>query len=155
MSLINIVRNPKLNTVLQVQSYLCWVQRNDHLLSPAGCAMSDTSHNAVGRLGHLVTLLAHFQPAVKHPTSFSAAQLSSLCPKPLALWSITSFAKTTKQGITYVGEERCSEDSVSKSKRLKFLSGLESTSYLNLRDRAVNFIYFIASPILQLVKQFF
>jgi len=55
------VRSPKLNTALKVRPYQGRVQRDDHSLAPAGCAISDASQDAIGLLGHLGTLLAHVQ----------------------------------------------------------------------------------------------
>jgi len=40
------------------------VQRDKHLPSPALCAISDTSQDAINLLGYLGTLLTHTQPAV-------------------------------------------------------------------------------------------
>ncbi|KAK4823411.1 hypothetical protein QYF61_001785 [Mycteria americana] len=49
-----VVRGPKLNTVFEVRPHQCRVQGHDHFPSPAGHAISDTSQDATGFLGHLV-----------------------------------------------------------------------------------------------------
>ncbi|KAK4810299.1 hypothetical protein QYF61_017346 [Mycteria americana] len=55
------VRGPTLNTAFEVRPHQCPVQGHDHCPSPAGHAISDTSQDAIGLLGHLGTLLAHIQ----------------------------------------------------------------------------------------------
>ena len=82
-----VVRGPKLNTVFEVQPHRCWVQGYDHLPTPAGHTIPDTSQDAIGLLGHLGTLLAHVQPAVdKHPkVLFHQASFQPLLPKPVVL----------------------------------------------------------------------
>ncbi|KAK4825734.1 hypothetical protein QYF61_002173 [Mycteria americana] len=59
-------------------------------LGPAGHTISDTSQDAVGFLGHLGTLLAHIEPAVKqHPqVLFRLAACQPLFPKPVALHGV-------------------------------------------------------------------
>ncbi|KAK4811904.1 hypothetical protein QYF61_017428 [Mycteria americana] len=54
-----VVGGPTLNTAFEVQPYQCRVQGHDHFSSPAGHTVSDTSQDAIGRLGHLGT-----QPAL-------------------------------------------------------------------------------------------
>ncbi|KAK4810025.1 LOW QUALITY PROTEIN: hypothetical protein QYF61_005088 [Mycteria americana] len=82
-----VVRGPKLNTVFEVRPHQCRVQGHDHFPSLAGHAIFDTSQDAIGFLGHLGTLLAHVQPAVKqHPqVLFHRASFQPLFPKPVAL----------------------------------------------------------------------
>jgi len=53
-----------MNTVLEVRPHQCQVQGQDHLPTPAGHTIPDTSQDAVGLLGHLGMLLAHVQLAV-------------------------------------------------------------------------------------------
>ncbi|GAB0208866.1 mitochondrial enolase superfamily member 1 [Grus japonensis] len=80
-------RGPKLNTVLEVRPQQCQLQGHNHFPTPAGHTVPDTSQDAVGRLGHLSTLLAHIQPAVnQHPqVLFHQAAFEPLFPKPVAL----------------------------------------------------------------------
>jgi len=54
------------NTILQVWSHQYQVQGHDHLPTPAGQTIPDTSQDAFDLLGHLDTLLAHVQLAVNH-----------------------------------------------------------------------------------------
>ncbi|KAK4823872.1 hypothetical protein QYF61_007628 [Mycteria americana] len=90
LSVSLVVRGPKLNTVFEVRPHQCRVQGHDHFPSPAGHAISDTSQDAVGFLGHLGTLPAHVQPAVnQHPQVLShQAAFQSLFPKPVALHGV-------------------------------------------------------------------
>ncbi|KAK4819628.1 hypothetical protein QYF61_008848 [Mycteria americana] len=76
-----VVRGPKLNTVFE---------GHDHIPSPAGHAIFDTSQDAIGFLGHLGTLLAHIQLAVnQHPqVLFRWAASQPLFPKPVALHGV-------------------------------------------------------------------
>ncbi|KAK4826053.1 hypothetical protein QYF61_004168 [Mycteria americana] len=85
-----VVRGPKLNTVFEVRPHQCQVQGHDHCPSPAGHAISDTSQDAVGLLGHLGTLLAHIQPSVnQYPqVLFCQAAFQPLFPKPVALHGV-------------------------------------------------------------------
>ncbi|KAK4825008.1 hypothetical protein QYF61_022954 [Mycteria americana] len=73
-----VVGGPKLNTVFE---------GHDHFPSPAGHAISHTSQDAIGFLGHLGTLLAHIQAALdQHPqVLFCQAACQPLFPKPVAL----------------------------------------------------------------------
>ncbi|KAK4826688.1 hypothetical protein QYF61_010697 [Mycteria americana] len=96
-----VVRGPKLNTVFEVQPHQCRVQGGNHVLSPAGHTISDTSQDAIGLLGHLGTLLAHIQVAIdQHPQVllFQAA-FQPLFPKPVALHGVvvTQSLPTLKQ----------------------------------------------------------
>ncbi|KAK4827716.1 hypothetical protein QYF61_021016 [Mycteria americana] len=63
---------------------------DDHFPSPAGHAISDTSQDAIGLLGHLGTLLAHIQAAVnQYPqVLFCQAAFQPLFPKPVALHGV-------------------------------------------------------------------
>ena len=90
LNVLLLVRGPKLNTILQVQTYQCRVQGHDHLPAPAGHAILGTSQDAVGLLGHLGTLLAHVQPAVnQYPkVLFRQAAFQPLFPKPVALHGV-------------------------------------------------------------------
>ncbi|KAK4815341.1 hypothetical protein QYF61_000173 [Mycteria americana] len=85
-----VVRGPKLNTVFEVRPHQCRVQGHDRFPSPAGHAISDTSQDAIGFLGHLGTLLAHIQPAVnQHPqVLLCQAAFQPLFPKPVALHGV-------------------------------------------------------------------
>ncbi|KAK4821271.1 hypothetical protein QYF61_017149 [Mycteria americana] len=85
-----VVRGQKLNTVFEVWPHQCRVQGHNHFPSPAGHATPDTSQDAIGFLGHLGTLLAHVQPAVKqHPqVLFHWAAFQPLFPKPVALHGV-------------------------------------------------------------------
>ncbi|KAK4827727.1 LOW QUALITY PROTEIN: hypothetical protein QYF61_021155 [Mycteria americana] len=76
-----VVRGPKLNTVFE---------GHDHFPSPAGHAISDTSQDAIGFLGHLGTLLAHIQQSInQHPQVLSCqAAFQPLFPKPVALHGV-------------------------------------------------------------------
>ena len=73
-----------------VWPHRCRVQGLDHLPTPAGHAVPDTSQGATGLLGHLGTLLAHVQLAVdQHPkVLFCSAALQQLFPKPVALQGV-------------------------------------------------------------------
>ncbi|KAK4813467.1 hypothetical protein QYF61_006258 [Mycteria americana] len=84
------VRGPKLNTVFEVRPHQCRVQGHDHCPTPAGHAISDTSQDAIGFLGHLGTLLAHIQLAVnQHPqVLLCQAAFQPLFPKPVALHGV-------------------------------------------------------------------
>ncbi|KAK4821042.1 hypothetical protein QYF61_012222 [Mycteria americana] len=79
-----------LNTAFEVQPHQCRVQGHDHCPSPAGHAISDTSQDAIGFLGHLGTLLAHIQAAVnKHPqVLLCQAAFQPLFPKPVVLHGV-------------------------------------------------------------------
>ncbi|KAK4808361.1 hypothetical protein QYF61_026964 [Mycteria americana] len=85
-----VVRGPKLNTAFEVRPHQCRVQGHDHCPSPAGHAISHTSQDAIGFLGHLGTLLAHIQAAVnQHPqVLFCQAAFQPLFPKPVALHGV-------------------------------------------------------------------
>ncbi|KAK4821623.1 hypothetical protein QYF61_026057 [Mycteria americana] len=85
-----VVRGPKLNTVFKVRPHQCRVQGHDHFPSPAGHAISDTSQDAIGFLGHLGTLLAHIQAAVNQRSQvlFCLAAFQPLFPKPVALHGV-------------------------------------------------------------------
>ncbi|KAK4806930.1 hypothetical protein QYF61_012651 [Mycteria americana] len=85
-----VVRGPKWNTVFEVQPHQGQVQGHNHFPSPAGHAISDTSQDAIGFLGHLGTLLAHIQAAVnQHPqVLFCLAAFQPLFPKPVALHGV-------------------------------------------------------------------
>ncbi|KAK4817391.1 hypothetical protein QYF61_012097 [Mycteria americana] len=85
-----VVGGPKLNTVFEVRPHQCRVQGHDHFPSPAGHAISHTSPDAIGFLGHLGTLLAHIQAAVnQHPqVLLCLAAFQPLFPKPVALHGV-------------------------------------------------------------------
>ncbi|KAK4826382.1 hypothetical protein QYF61_008053 [Mycteria americana] len=85
-----VVRGPKVNTVFKVRPHQCRVQGDNHFPSPAGHAISDTSQDAIGFLGHLGTLLAHIQAAVnQHPqVLLCQAAFQPLFPKPVALHGV-------------------------------------------------------------------
>ncbi|KAK4817813.1 hypothetical protein QYF61_027864 [Mycteria americana] len=76
-----VARGPKLNTVFE---------GDDHCPTPAGHAISDTSQDAIGFLGHLGTLLAHIQAAVNHHPQvlLCLAAFQPLFPKPVALHGV-------------------------------------------------------------------
>jgi len=82
-----VLGDPKLNTVLEVRPHPCQAQGLNHLPTPAGHTIPDTSQDAVGPLGHLGTLLAHVQPAVNQHSQvlFCHAAFQPLLPKPVAL----------------------------------------------------------------------
>ncbi|CAN0300535.1 unnamed protein product [Bubo scandiacus] len=84
------VRGSNLNTVFEVRPHQCQVQGDNHIPSPAGHTISDTSQDAIGLLGHLGTLLAHIQLAVdQHPqVLFHQAPFQPLFPKPVALHGV-------------------------------------------------------------------
>ncbi|KAK4819271.1 hypothetical protein QYF61_000482 [Mycteria americana] len=90
LNVLLVVRGPKLNTGFKVRPHQCRVQGHDHCPSPAGHAISDTSQDAIGLLGHLGTLLAHIQPAVDQHTQvlFRLAAFQPLFPKPVALHGV-------------------------------------------------------------------
>ncbi|KAK4815496.1 hypothetical protein QYF61_003054 [Mycteria americana] len=85
-----VVGGPKLNTVFEVRPHQCRVQGHNHFPSAAGHAISDTSQDAIGFLGHLGTLLAHIQPALnQHPqVLFRQAAFQPLFPKPVVLHEV-------------------------------------------------------------------
>ncbi|KAJ7405825.1 hypothetical protein BTVI_67559 [Pitangus sulphuratus] len=85
-----VVRGPELDTVLNVSPHQCQVQRDNHFSGPAGHTISDTGQDAIGLLGHLVTLLAHVQMAVdQHPqVLFHWDSLQTLFPQPVALHGV-------------------------------------------------------------------
>jgi len=58
-----LVRGPKLNAVLKVQSHQCHVQGISHFFSPTG-HISHAGQDAIGFLGHVDTLLTHVRLAV-------------------------------------------------------------------------------------------
>jgi len=66
------------------------LQGHDHLPTPAGHTIPETSQDAVGLLCHLGTLLAHVQLAVKqHPkVLFRWAAFQPLLPKPVVLHGV-------------------------------------------------------------------
>ncbi|KAK4822886.1 hypothetical protein QYF61_021105 [Mycteria americana] len=90
LSVLLVVKGPKLNTVFEVRPHQCQVEGDNHFPSPAGHAVSDTSQDAIGLLGHLGTLLAHIQVAVnQHPqVLFCQAAFQPLFPKPVALHGV-------------------------------------------------------------------
>ncbi|KAK4821920.1 hypothetical protein QYF61_004923 [Mycteria americana] len=90
LNVLLVVRGPKPSTGFEVRPHQCQVQGHDHCPTPAGHAISDTSQDAVGFLGHLGTLLAHIQLAVdQHPqVLFCQAAFQPLFPKPVALHGI-------------------------------------------------------------------
>ncbi|KAK4818164.1 hypothetical protein QYF61_007606 [Mycteria americana] len=92
---------PKLSTVFEVQPHQCRVQGHDHFPSPAGHAISHTSQDAIGLLGHLGTLPGHIQAAVNQHSQvlFCQAAFQPLCPKPVALHgvAVTQSLPTLKQ----------------------------------------------------------
>ncbi|KAK4832354.1 hypothetical protein QYF61_021953, partial [Mycteria americana] len=68
LSVLLVMRGPKLNTGFKVRPHQCQVQGDNHFPSPAGHTISDTSQDAIGLLGHLGTLLALIQTTVdQHP----------------------------------------------------------------------------------------
>ncbi|KAK4818581.1 hypothetical protein QYF61_015381 [Mycteria americana] len=85
-----VVGGPKLNTGFEVWPHQCRVQGHDHVPSPAGHTIFDTSQDAIGFLGHLGTLLAHIQAAVnQHPqVLFHLAAFQPLFPKSVALHGV-------------------------------------------------------------------
>ncbi|KAK4815461.1 hypothetical protein QYF61_002920 [Mycteria americana] len=85
-----VVRGPKLNTVFEVWPHQCQGEGHDRFPSPAGHAISDTSQDADGLLGHLGTLPTHIQPAIdQHPrVLFCQAAFQPLFPKPVALHGV-------------------------------------------------------------------
>ncbi|KAK4833022.1 LOW QUALITY PROTEIN: hypothetical protein QYF61_027404 [Mycteria americana] len=90
LSVFLVARGPKLNTVFEVRPHQCGVQGHDHFPSPTGHAISDTSQDAIGFLGHLGTLLPHIQAAVnQHPQVLLCwAAFQPLFPKPVALHGV-------------------------------------------------------------------
>ncbi|KAK4806225.1 LOW QUALITY PROTEIN: hypothetical protein QYF61_013369 [Mycteria americana] len=82
-----VVRGPKMNTVFKVWSQQCCIQGDDDFPTPAGHAISDTSQDAIGLLGHLGTLLAHIQAAVNQHAQVLLCQAAfqPLFPKPVVL----------------------------------------------------------------------
>jgi len=87
LNVLLVVRGPKLNTVYEVQPHQCRVQGHDHLPTPAGHTIPDTSQGAIGLLGLPSTLLAHVQPAVYQLPKifFRWAALQPLFPRPVVL----------------------------------------------------------------------
>ncbi|GAB0207267.1 hypothetical protein GRJ2_003192300 [Grus japonensis] len=85
LNVLLVVRGPNLNTVLKVWPHQCRVQGDNHFPTPAGHTVSDTSQDAICRLGHLGTLLAHIQLVVnQHPqVLFCRAAFQPLFPKPV------------------------------------------------------------------------
>ncbi|KAK4832875.1 hypothetical protein QYF61_025971 [Mycteria americana] len=81
LNVLLVVRGPKWNTAFE---------GDDHFPSPAGHTISDTSQDGVGLLGHLGTLLAHVQLAVKQypQVLLCQAALQPLFPKPVALHGV-------------------------------------------------------------------
>ena len=90
LDVLLVVRDPKLNIVLEVRPQQCRVKGHDHVPTPDGHTIVDTSQDAVGLLGHLGTLLAHVQPAVdQYPqVLFHQASFQQLLPKPVVLHEI-------------------------------------------------------------------
>ena len=62
------VKDPKLNTGLEVRPRQCRVQGQDDFPSPAHHTIRDTSQDAIGLLGQLGTLLARIQLTVHEDT---------------------------------------------------------------------------------------
>lgn len=83
---------PKLNTVFSVQPHQSWVQEYNHILSPAGLAISDKSLDAAGLRGHLSTLMAHIQIHVavnQYPqVTFCWAAFQPLFAQPVTLFGV-------------------------------------------------------------------
>ncbi|GAB0184399.1 hypothetical protein GRJ2_000905200 [Grus japonensis] len=90
LNVLLVLRDPKLNTALEVRPHQCRVQGDDRFPTPAGHTISDTSQDAVGLLGHLGTLLAHVQLAInQHPqVLFLQAPFQPLFPKPVGLHGV-------------------------------------------------------------------
>jgi len=70
-----------------VQPRQCQVQGDDHLSTPAGHTLPDTSQDVFGLLGHLGTLLALVQLVVNQHLQilFCQAAFQPLFPKPVVL----------------------------------------------------------------------
>lgn len=80
------VRGPKVNTVLDVRPHQSRVQGDDHLPSPAGYTIPDTSQDAAGLLlGHLGTLPVHVQLSIDQHSQilFLCIAFQPLCPEPI------------------------------------------------------------------------
>ena len=90
LNIFLVVRDPKLNTGLEVQPHQWQVQGDNHCPSPAGHTISDRSQGAVGLLGPLGTMLTHVQPAIdQHPqVIFCRAAFQPLLAKPVALHGV-------------------------------------------------------------------
>ena len=68
LSVFLLVRGPKLNTVLEVQPHQCRVQGHDHLPTPAGHTVPDTSQDASWPPGHTTgSCSASHQPTSPGP----------------------------------------------------------------------------------------
>ncbi|PKU44316.1 hypothetical protein llap_5368 [Limosa lapponica baueri] len=85
-----LVREPKLNTVFEVQPHQCRVYKDNHFTSSAHHTIPDTGQDALDLLDHLGTLLAHIRPAVDQQSHvlFHRAALQPLFPKPVALHGV-------------------------------------------------------------------
>ncbi|PKU30659.1 hypothetical protein llap_19038 [Limosa lapponica baueri] len=59
LSVLLVVRGPKLDTVLEMGLHQCRVQGDDRFPSPSHHTVPDTDQDAVGLLGHLGAVLAH------------------------------------------------------------------------------------------------
>jgi len=82
-----VVRDQKLNIVLEVWLHQCQLHRDNYLPNPSDYTISNTSQDAIGFLSHLGTLLAHLQPAVDQCPQMLlfCTAFQPLCSKPVAL----------------------------------------------------------------------
>jgi len=87
LSVLLVVRSPKLNTVFEAWPHQGWVQMDDHFLAPASYTVSDTSQDGIGLLSHLGTLLAHVQLYIDQRSLvyFFYTVFQPLCSKPVDL----------------------------------------------------------------------
>ncbi|KAK4826164.1 LOW QUALITY PROTEIN: hypothetical protein QYF61_005737 [Mycteria americana] len=95
------VRGPKLNTAFEVRPHQCRVQRDNHFPTPAGHAISDTSQDAIGFLGHLGTLLAHIQACQlspeRHLLPFDINEKISMFAMEIPLWPTSPLDVTFRE----------------------------------------------------------
>ncbi|KAJ7395280.1 Dihydropyrimidine dehydrogenase [NADP(+)] [Pitangus sulphuratus] len=79
LNVLPIVRDPELDTGLEVQPHQCHLQEDNHFLGPDGHIVSDPGQDAIDLLGHLGTLLAYVQLAVnQHPQVFKAMNIPQI-----------------------------------------------------------------------------
>ena len=111
-----------MSTAVEVRPHQCQAQGDNPFPRPAGHAISDTSQDAVGLLGHLGILPAHIQLAVdQHPqVLFCWAASQPLFPKPVALHGVV-LSQVQDPALRLVeshtiGEEKVQEKDEEKQK---------------------------------------
>ncbi|KAK4825193.1 hypothetical protein QYF61_025121 [Mycteria americana] len=130
-----VVGGPKLNTVFEVRPHQCRVQGHDHFPSPAGHTIPDTSHDALGLLGHLGALPAHIQAAVDQHAQCSTQHLALLNLIQLALAHRSSLSRSLCRAFLPSSRSTLPHNLVSSANLLRVHSIPSSRSLIKLLNR--------------------